>query len=65
MFIFSSQPGAKNYWAPLGFTHSIALISSLRSDENEREAGMASSKEVRVEFQAAEIVKDFPASMLR
>lgn len=44
MFIFSSQPGAKNYWAPLGFTHSLALISFLRSDESEGEAGKASLK---------------------
>ena len=38
------SPEQKNYWAPLGFTHSLTLISFLRSDESEGEAAPASLK---------------------
>lgn len=66
---FQQSAWSKNYWAPLGFTHSLTLISFLRSDESEGEAGQAFLKRSGWSLvlctATVEIVKEFPASILQ
>lgn len=49
---FQQSARSKNYWAPLGFTHSLTLISFLRSDEKWGRSWAGLTKEVRVESSA-------------
>lgn len=65
---FQQSARSENYWAPLGFTHSLTLISFLRSDEKWGRSWVGLTKEVRVESivlstAALDIVKEFPASI--
>lgn len=65
---FQQSARSKNYWAPLGLTHSLTLISFLRSDEKWGRSRAGLTKEVRVESVSlctvmAEIVEEFPASI--
>lgn len=65
---FQQSARSENYWAPLGFTHSLTLISFLRSDEKWGRSWVGLAKEVRVESVALstatlDIVKEFPASI--
>lgn len=65
---FQQSAWSENYWAPLGFTHSLTLISFLRSDEKWGRSWVGLTKEVRVESivlstATLDIVKEFPASI--
>lgn len=65
---FQQSAPSKNYWAPLGFTHSLTLISFLRSDEKWGRSWAGLAKEVRVESGAAHsqqwrLLRSFPASI--
>lgn len=65
---FQQSAWSKNYWARLGFTHSLTLISFLWSDEKWGRSWVGLTKEVRVESIALstatlDIVKEFPASI--
>lgn len=65
---FQQSAPSENYWAPLGFTHSLTLISFPRSDEKWGRSWVGLTKEVRVESGALgtatlDIVKEFPASI--
>ena len=66
---FQQSARSENYWAPLGFTHSLTLISFLRSDESEGEAGPASLKRSGWSLvlctAGVEIVEEFAASALQ
>lgn len=67
---FQQSAWSKNYWAPLGFTHSLTLISFLRSDESEDgEAGPAFLKRsgwsLVLRTTTVEIVKEFAVSILQ